>query len=55
MGITQTKVNDPGALQVVISTERDCPRCNSVLVKNNNEDCYECLNCGYIDCGGDKK
>lgn len=42
--------------QVVIqirikSTERNCPRCDAVLVHNNNELCYECLNCGYIDCG----
>ena len=33
------------------STERDCPRCDAVLVLNDNEQCYECLNCGYIDCG----
>ena len=32
-------------------TERDCPRCDAVLIHNNNEQCYECLNCGYIDCG----
>lgn len=32
-------------------TERDCPRCEAVLVHNDNEVCYECLNCGYIDCG----
>ncbi|MEJ7684518.1 MAG: hypothetical protein WKG06_43055 [Segetibacter sp.] len=34
-------------------TERDCPRCEAVLIHNNNEECYECLNCGYIDCGDD--
>jgi len=34
-------------------TERDCPRCEAVLIHNNNEQCYECLNCGYIDCGDD--
>jgi ribosomal protein S27AE len=33
------------------STERDCPRCDNVLSLNDNEQCYECLNCGYIDCG----
>jgi ribosomal protein S27AE len=33
------------------STERDCPGCDAVLVLNENEQCYECLNCGYIDCG----
>jgi len=33
------------------STERDCPRCAAVLVHNNAEICYECLNCGYIECG----
>ena len=34
-------------------TERDCPRCHAILVHNDNEQCYECLNCGYIDCGDD--
>ena len=33
------------------SSERDCPRCHAVLVQNEKEECYECLNCGYIDCG----
>ncbi len=33
--------------------ERDCPRCDAVLIHNNNEQCYECINCGYIDCGDD--
>lgn len=37
----------------VKTTERGCPRCETVLVLNNNEQCYECLNCGYIDCGDD--
>ena len=37
----------------VKSTERECPRCNAVLAHNENEQCYECLNCGYIDCGDD--
>ena len=37
----------------VKSTERPCPRCEAVLVLNDNEQCYECLNCGYIDCGDD--
>ncbi len=32
-------------------TERDCPRCEAVLLHNENEQCYECFNCGYIDCG----
>jgi ribosomal protein S27AE len=32
-------------------TERDCPRCEAILIHNNNEQCFECLNCGYIDCG----
>ena len=31
--------------------ERDCPRCHAVLVQNKKEECYECPNCGYIDCG----
>ena len=35
--------------------ERDCPRCDNVLVLNENEQCFECLNCGYIDCGDDDK
>lgn len=34
------------------STERDCPRCDAVLVLNDPEQCYECDKCGYIDCGG---
>ena len=34
-------------------TERDCPRCDAVLFHNNKELCYECDNCGYIDCGDD--
>lgn len=33
--------------------ERDCPKCEAVLEHNNNEQCYECLNCGYIDCEDD--
>lgn len=33
--------------------ERECPRCDAVLIENENEQCYECLNCGYIDCGDD--
>ncbi|MCW3110009.1 MAG: hypothetical protein JWQ09_4515 [Segetibacter sp.] len=36
------------------TTERECPRCEAVLVLNDNEQCYECLNCGYIDCGEDQ-
>lgn len=32
-------------------TERDCPRCDAISIHNDNEVCYECLNCGYIDCG----
>lgn len=35
----------------VKSTERDCPACEALLIHNKNEQCYECLNCGYIDCG----
>lgn len=38
----------------VKTTERECPRCEAVLVLNDNEQCYECLNCGYIDCGEDE-
>ena len=34
-------------------TERDCPRCDAIVVHNDNEQCYECLKCGYIDCGDD--
>ena len=37
----------------VKTNERECPRCDAVLVLNDNEQCYECLNCGYIDCGDD--
>jgi ribosomal protein S27AE len=37
----------------VKTTERECPRCDAVLVLNDNEQCYECINCGYIDCGDD--
>lgn len=33
------------------TTENECPRCEAVLVLNDNEQCYECLHCGYIDCG----
>lgn len=33
--------------------ERDCPKCDAVLEHNNHEQCFECLNCGYIDCGDD--
>jgi ribosomal protein S27AE len=35
------------------TTERECPRCEAVLVLNDHEQCYECHNCGYIDCGED--
>lgn len=35
------------------STERECPKCDAVLVLNEHEQCYECENCGYIDCGDD--
>jgi ribosomal protein S27AE len=31
--------------------ERDCPRCDSVIMENEKEGCYECIQCGYIDCG----
>ena len=34
-------------------SEKDCPKCHYVIIKNEKEDCYECLNCGYIDCGFD--
>ncbi|WP_170234081.1 hypothetical protein [Segetibacter aerophilus] len=37
----------------VKSTERPCPNCDAVLVGNDDEQCYECFNCGYIDCGDD--
>lgn len=33
--------------------ERDCPKCEAVLIHNDYEQCDECLNCGYIDCGDD--
>jgi len=36
------------------TTERECPKCEAVLVLNENEQCFECLNCGYIDCGDDE-
>lgn len=35
------------------SNERGCPRCEAVLILNENEQCFECSNCGYIDCGDD--
>jgi ribosomal protein S27AE len=37
------------------STERECPRCDAMLEHNDNEQCYECLNCGYIDCGDEEE
>lgn len=33
------------------SSERECRMCEAVLVLNEKEQCYECLDCGYIDCG----
>ncbi len=33
--------------------ERDCPRCEAILVVNEKEECIECPKCGYIDCGDD--
>ncbi len=35
--------------------ERDCPKCDSIIIKNEKEDCYECIKCGYIDCGNPSK
>ena len=35
------------------SNERNCPKCEHILILNENEQCYECLNCGYIECGDD--
>ena len=35
-------------------TERDCPRCDGIIIINEKEECYECPKCGYIDCGTDK-
>ena len=35
--------------------ETDCPKCDAVLVHNSAEQCYECLNCGYIDCGDEEE
>ncbi len=32
------------------STERDCPACDGLLEENEKEECYECVQCGYIDC-----
>ncbi|MDQ6813381.1 MAG: hypothetical protein M3040_06585 [Bacteroidota bacterium] len=53
----QQNIAEPEA-EILVSvrtkaTERECPRCQAVLVLNDNEQCYECLNCGYIDCGED--
>lgn len=54
MNDPKNKVSDTKVLPILRLTERDCPRCHSILVKNDNEDCFECLNCGYIHCAGDK-
>ncbi len=50
---TEIEETDVQTIRIKL-TERDCPRCNAVLIHNNNEQCYECLNCGYIDCGENK-
>lgn len=51
----ETEAEQTGVQNIVIRlTERDCPRCDAVLIHNNNEQCYECVNCGYIHCGSDK-
>lgn len=47
---TETEQLSADSLWVKL-TERDCPRCDAVLIHNDNEQCHECLNCGYIDCG----
>jgi ribosomal protein S27AE len=31
--------------------ERDCPRCDSIIMKDEKDDCYQCVKCGFIDCG----
>lgn len=31
--------------------ERPCPKCDHLMIANQKEDCIECTNCGYIDCG----
>jgi ribosomal protein S27AE len=49
---TRDKPVDVKMVPVLKSTERDCPRCDAILNQNEKEECYECLKCGYIDCGG---
>lgn len=52
----KTEVEETEILSIRIKfSERDCPRCEAILIHNNNEQCFECLNCGYIDCGENKK
>lgn len=51
----KAEIEETGIKNIRIKlTERDCPRCEAVLIHNNNEQCYECVNCGYIDCGENK-
>ena len=56
--MTKEKKNEIEETDILIVriklTERDCPRCEAVLILNDNEQCYECINCGYIDCGENK-
>ena len=37
------------------SSEKECPRCQHILVLNEAEECIECHYCGYIDCGDDEE
>lgn len=37
MSGTQTRETNEGVREAVVSIERDCPRCHSVLVKNDKE------------------
>jgi hypothetical protein len=49
----QDKTTEIGLPPRTKTSERECPRCDDVLCENQNEQCYECLTCGYIDCGGE--
>jgi len=35
--------------------ERPCIRCGALMIINEKEECTECVNCGYIDCGDEEE
>ena len=52
METNELKVNKEDKLAARLKLiERDCPNCDSIVMKNDAEDCFECIKCGYIDCG----